>query len=85
MRARHAVLTPAPLGVLCVPAHAANARDIGHDTRDIGHDTRATRDISRATLPANDGGTPALHGTVDSAEAADRAVARGAGGAGRIR
>ncbi|MFI1208328.1 hypothetical protein ACH4UV_12065 [Streptomyces sp. NPDC020802] len=42
------------------------------------------RDISRDTLPANDGWTPALHGTVDSAAKADRDVARGAG-AGRIR
>ncbi|MEV5319070.1 hypothetical protein AB0K92_15685 [Streptomyces sp. NPDC052687] len=73
MSLRHAALGAALPGVLCVPAHADDARDTL--ARDTSRDTLASgdaRDIRHDPL------------AVDSAQAADRAVARGAG-AGRIR
>jgi pectate lyase len=71
MRLRHAALAAVLPAVLCVPAHADDARD---DTRDIGHDARATRDISRETLPANDGWASADGGTTGGAAADDAHV-----------
>ncbi|QIJ61978.1 hypothetical protein [Streptomyces sp. JB150] len=71
MTLRHAALTATLPGVPRVPAHADAARDT------------LARDTSRDTLASGDArDSDAL--AVDSAQAADRAVAPGAG-AGRIR
>lgn len=86
-RLQRAAVAAESAATLSTPA-AAGTRGISRDAR-AANDGRAAADGgttggSTADDGAGAGGTPTLHGKTDSAERADRAVARGEG-AGRLR